>query len=144
MRPVIGAIALGALVVGGAVVLATSRHTSTAEASLAQTPVPAATTAPVPVPVASAPAARSEAVPVAQTVTTRAPHRTAPVRTRYVQQTRSGMHSAEIIGGSAVGGALIGGLVGGKKGAIIGGLVGGGAGTVYDRKTRHKVRPVQE
>jgi len=34
----------------------------------------------------------------------------------------------------------VGGLVGGKKGAVIGGLVGGTAGTVYDRKTRHKVR----
>jgi len=142
MRPVIGAIALGALVVGGAVVLATSRHTSDAQASLAQTPAPAATTAPAPMPIANAPAARSEAVPVAQT--TRAPQRTAPVRPRYVQQTRSGAHSAEIIGGSAVGGAVIGGLVGGKKGAIIGGLVGGGAGTVYDRKTRHKVRRVQQ
>jgi outer membrane lipoprotein SlyB len=100
------------------------------------------------VPIANAPGARPEAVPVAQTVTTRAPHRvadrTAPVRTRYVRHTRSGAHSAEIIGGSAVGGAVIGGLVGGKKGAIIGGLVGAGAGTVYDRKTRHKVRRVEQ
>jgi outer membrane lipoprotein SlyB len=57
-----------------------------------------------------------------------------------VRHTRSTKHSVEIIGGSTIGGALVGGLVGGKKGAVIGGLVGGGAGTVYDRKTRHKVR----
>jgi hypothetical protein len=156
MRPIIGAVALGALAVGGGIVLATSRHPSNAQASQAAAPV-ATMAAPVPAaPVAptaiDTTVTRPVAVPVAQTVTTRrvvyrngVAYRTAaPARTRYVQQTRSGVHSAEIIGGSAVGGALIGGLVGGKKGAIIGGLVGGGAGTVYDRKTRHKVRPVQQ
>jgi hypothetical protein len=33
------------------------------------------------------------------------------------------------IGGGAVAGAVIGGLIGGKKGAVIGGLLGAGAGT---------------
>jgi hypothetical protein len=33
------------------------------------------------------------------------------------------------IGAPAVGGAVIGGILGGKKGAVIGGIVGGGAGT---------------
>ena len=60
---------------------------------------------------------------------------------RYVVKKRSGKKSAAIIGGSTVGGAGIGALVGGKKGAMIGGLVGGTAGTVYDRKTRKKVKP---
>jgi hypothetical protein len=43
-----------------------------------------------------------------------------------------------IIGGSTVGGAGIGAIIGGKKGALVGGLLGGAAGTVYDRTTRHK------
>lgn len=36
-----------------------------------------------------------------------------------------------IIGGGAVAGAVIGGLLGGKKGAVIGGLLGGGSGAGY-------------
>jgi hypothetical protein len=150
MKRIIGAVALGALVVGGGLVLANSRHSSSAAA------YPPA--APIAEPIAPAPAAplasvaiadtttRPVAVPVAQTrrVVYRngvAYRTTAPSGTRVVRHTRSTKHSVEIIGGSAVGGALVGGLVGGKKGAVIGGLVGGGAGTVYDRKTRHKVRP---
>jgi len=62
---------------------------------------------------------------------------------RYYVHKRSTKHSVAIIGGSAVGGAGIGALVGGKKGALIGGLVGGTAGTVYDRKTRKRVRRVE-
>ena len=44
----------------------------------------------------------------------------------------SGKEKAAYIGGGAVAGALIGGLLGGKKGAVIGGLLGagGGAGVV--------------
>ncbi len=38
---------------------------------------------------------------------------------------------AAYIGGGAVAGALIGGLLGGKKGAVIGGLLGAGGGTGY-------------
>jgi len=63
----------------------------------------------------------------------------AAAQPRYVVHHRSKKHSAAIIGGSTVGGAGIGALVGGKKGALIGGLLGGGAGTVYDRKTHKKV-----
>ena len=51
---------------------------------------------------------------------------------------RSKKKSAAIIGGSALGGAAVGGLVGKKKGAVIGGLAGAGAGYVYDRKTQKK------
>jgi hypothetical protein len=47
-------------------------------------------------------------------------------------------HSAVIVGGSAAGGALIGGLAGGGKGAAIGALAGGGGGLVYDRLTHKK------
>jgi hypothetical protein len=151
MRRVIGAVALGALVVGGGLVLANSRHSSRAPAYPPAAPI-AEPIAPAPVaPLASVAIAdtttRPVAVPVAQTGTGRVVYRngvayrtTAPSGTRVVRHTRSTKHSVEIIGGSAVGGALVGGLVGGKKGAVIGGLVGGGAGTVYDRKTRHKVR----
>ena len=51
---------------------------------------------------------------------------------------RSKKKSAAIIGGSALGGAVIGGLAGHKKGAVIGGLAGAGGGYVYDRKTQKK------
>jgi len=153
MRPIIGAVAIGALVVGGGLVLANSRHSSGAQPYSSPAPI-AEPIAPAPAaPVASfaiadTTAAGAVALPVAQTTRTRrvvyrngVAYRTAaPARTRVVTHTRSTKHSVEIIGGSTIGGALVGGLVGGKKGAVIGGLVGGGAGTVYDRKTRHKVR----
>ncbi|HEY2941645.1 MAG TPA: hypothetical protein VGN09_04350 [Vicinamibacteria bacterium] len=151
MRPVIGAVALGVLAVGGGIVLATSRHSSTGQASqppasvaTMAAPVPAAPVAPTAI---DTTASGPVAVPVAQTVTTRrvvyrngvAYRTTAPARSRVVVHKRSTKKSVAIIGGSTVGGALVGGLIGGKKGAVVGGLVGGTAGTVYDRKTRKKV-----
>jgi len=51
---------------------------------------------------------------------------------------RSKKKSAVIVGGSALGGAAVGGLVGGKKGAAVGALAGAGGGYVYDRKTQNK------
>jgi uncharacterized protein YcfJ len=45
------------------------------------------------------------------------------------------------VAGTALGGAAIGGLAGGKKGAAIGALAGGGGGAVYTykiRKRRHR------
>jgi hypothetical protein len=59
-------------------------------------------------------------------------------RRRVIVKKRPLKHSLEIIGGSAAGGALIGGLAGGGKGAGIGALVGGGGGFLYDRLTRKK------
>jgi hypothetical protein len=144
MRPIIGAVALGALAVGGGIVLATSRHSADTQASA---PV-ATTSAPVPAaPIAPTALDTTAAVPVAQTVTTRrvvdrdgVAYRTAaPARSRVVVHKRSTKKSVAIIGGSTVGGAIVGGLIGGKKGAVIGGVAGGAAGTVYDRKTRKKV-----
>src|SRR5258708_30535888 len=81
--------------------------------------------------------ASAVAVPVAAApVRERVVYRTRTVaRPRYYVHTRSKKHSAEIIGGSAIGGAGIGALAGGKKGALIGRLGGGAARTVYDRKT---------
>ncbi len=49
---------------------------------------------------------------------------------------RSPQKRAAIIGGSAAGGALVGGLAGGGKGALIGAGVGGAGGYLYDRATR--------
>ena len=92
------------------------------------------------VPMVAAPAAAGTvATPVVyrDRVVTRT--RTVPVRRRYYVHERSSGHAAEIIGGSVLGGAGVGALVGGKKGALIGGLVGGAAGTVYERKTHKKV-----
>ncbi len=43
-----------------------------------------------------------------------------------------------IIGGSAAGGAILGGVTYGKKGAVIGAIGGGLAGWAIDRATRHK------
>lgn len=58
-------------------------------------------------------------------------------RRRY-RRGRPFSHSAAIVGGSAAGGAIIGGLAGGGKGAGIGALAGGAAGLVYDRATHKK------
>ena len=44
------------------------------------------------------------------------------------------------VAGSAVGGAAIGGLAGGKKGAGIGSLVGAGGGALYTYKIRKRHR----
>jgi uncharacterized protein YcfJ len=136
--------ALAALAIGG-VALATSRHTSSSIsepygnagpvlAAAAASPAPAVLT-----PEATA-AGAVEPVVYRERVVYR---QATPVRRRHVYvHKRSGKKSAVIIGGSTVGGAVLGGLIGGKKGAIIGGLVGGGAGTVYDRKTRKRRRVV--
>jgi hypothetical protein len=55
-----------------------------------------------------------------------------------VTQKGKGGRSAKVIGGSAAGGALIGGIAGGGKGAAIGGLVGAGAGTAGAAFTGNK------
>ncbi len=44
------------------------------------------------------------------------------------------------VAGTALGGAAVGGLAGGKKGAAIGALVGGGGGAVYTYKLRRRHR----
>lgn len=51
---------------------------------------------------------------------------------------RSVKKSVAIIGGSTAAGAIVGGLVKGKKGAVVGGLLGGGAATVWDQVTRRQ------
>ena len=42
------------------------------------------------------------------------------------------------IGGGTVAGALIGGLIGGKKGVVIGGLTGAGGGALFTHKQKPK------
>jgi hypothetical protein len=44
------------------------------------------------------------------------------------------------VAGTALGGAGIGGLAGGKKGAVIGALAGGGGGAAYTYKLRKRHR----
>jgi len=44
------------------------------------------------------------------------------------------------VAGSALGGAAVGGIAGGKKGAAIGSLVGAGGGAVYTYKIRKRHR----
>jgi uncharacterized protein YcfJ len=120
--------ALGLLVLGGATVAAF------------RSPAPAVAVTPIapaePVAVAqTAPSATTvPVVTVAEPQTVRVVQRQPR---RYVKK-RSGKKSALIIGGSAIGGALIGNAVGGKKATIVGGVAGAAAGTVYDRKTRKK------
>ncbi|HEV3037743.1 MAG TPA: hypothetical protein VHA33_08160 [Candidatus Angelobacter sp.] len=62
----------------------------------------------------------------------------APAPQDWSVRRRSKKKSAAIVGGSALGGAVIGGLAGGKKGAIIGGVAGAAGGYIYDRKTQDK------
>ena len=164
MKQPISAIAVGALALGVAGFGAVAHYSSTARASqqpaapaaglpatssylapvapaaapAAPPPVAGAPVAYAPAPVAGAPVATPVAATSGRVVTrNRVGYRTA--RPRYYVHERSKKHTVEIIGGSALGGAGIGALVGGKKGALIGGLVGGAAGTVYDRKTHRKV-----
>jgi uncharacterized protein YcfJ len=148
-------VAIGAGVLALAGLSAVAHYSSTTRAAqpaavAPASPVPGSYLDPLaPAPVAAVPPAQAfagsgasaVAVPVAATpVRERVVYRTrTAARPRYYVHTRSKTHSAEIIGGSAIGGAGIGALVGGKKGALIGGLVGGAAGTVYDRKTHKKV-----
>ena len=46
--------------------------------------------------------------------------------------------TAERVGGSAAGGALVGAIAGGGKGAAIGALAGGGGGYVWDKHEKDK------
>jgi hypothetical protein len=122
--------AVGGLAVAGVA----THHAVTANNAGAVPPaaVVAAPAAPVPV-VASTPDEKfQKTVLRRRPVSSRSP--------RYYVHKRSTKNSVAIIAGSTVGGAGIGAIVGGKKGALIGGLVGGTAGTVYDRKTRKRVR----
>ena len=63
------------------------------------------------------------------------PERTVVYR-EAAQPTRSKTKTALIIGGSAAGGAGLGGIVGGKKGALIGAALGGGAASIYEATRR--------
>ena len=122
--------ALGLLVLGGATVAA-FRSSETA---------PVAVASPAAVPVETAVAQTTPAATTVPVVTVEQPQTVRVVQRqprRYVKK-RSGKKSALIIGGSTLGGALIGNVVGGKKATIVGGLAGAAAGTVYDRKTRKK------
>jgi hypothetical protein len=163
MRPSIGAAAVALVAFGGGA-LAASYFSSSSSVNAAQ---PVAAPAPVVANATTSPLGTTglapagvptvqyitepAAAPVTRTVTRRAPTRTvyrtssastttpaAQREPRLVRKTRSTKSSVMIIGGSTVGGAGIGAIVGGKKGALVGGLIGGAAGTVYDRTTRHK------
>ncbi len=103
---------------------------------------PPVETAPAAAPLEPEPMAAPEPVaPVAEGAVA-----TAPARHHYyhrrrrvvVVRKRPFRRSAEIVAGSAAGGALIGGLAGGAKGAGIGALAAGAGGLVYDRLTHKK------
>jgi uncharacterized protein YcfJ len=52
---------------------------------------------------------------------------------------------AKIVVGSAVGGAVVGGLLGGGKGALIGGAVGAGGGAIANKaRDNHDVKKREE
>ena len=68
---------------------------------------------------------------------------TTTTRVRYHRRHRSfwKKHRDKLtVAGTALGGAAIGGLAGGKKGAGIGALVGAGSGAVYTYKIRKRHR----
>ena len=56
-------------------------------------------------------------------------------RAKYAQRRSDHRHhtGAKIVVGSAAGGAVLGGLVGGGKGALIGGALGAGGGAVANK-----------
>ena len=58
------------------------------------------------------------------------------VEERATQPRRSWGKTAMIVGGSAAGGAGVGGLLGGKKGALVGAAIGGGAASIYEATRR--------
>lgn len=79
--------------------------------------------------------------PMPMTSTTFA--QTTTTRVRYHRRHRSfwKKHRDKLtVAGSALGGAAIGGLAGGKKGAGIGTLVGAGSGALYTYKIRKRHR----
>ena len=55
-------------------------------------------------------------------------------RPNYYQRHRKAIN----IGGGTVGGMLLGGLIGGRKGVLIGGLAGAGGGALFTHKQRPK------
>jgi hypothetical protein len=88
------------------------------------------------------------AAPVRSTVRTTTAARPvyrAPVQEREVvrderevvrEDDRSWGKTAMVVGGSAAGGAGVGGILGGKKGALIGAAIGGGAASIYEATQR--------
>jgi uncharacterized protein YcfJ len=63
------------------------------------------------------------------------------------QRARDHRHhtGAKIVVGSAVGGAVVGGLLGGGKGALIGGAVGAGGGAIANKaRDNHDVKKREE
>jgi uncharacterized protein YcfJ len=60
---------------------------------------------------------------------------------RAVEAQRASDHrhhtGAKIVVGSAAGGAVVGGLMGGGKGALIGGAIGAGGGAVANKAREH-------
>ena len=64
-------------------------------------------------------------------------------RSSEVQKASDHQHhtGAKIVVGSAVGGAVVGGLLGGGKGALIGGAVGAGGGALANKaRTHHEIK----
>lgn len=60
------------------------------------------------------------------------------VKHTYYVRHRSKKKQAAIIGGTALAGAGVGALAGGKKGALIGAGVGAAGGAIYNQKTKNK------
>ena len=149
MKPLAAAVA-GALISGVAMFVVGSR---TAPVDAFTTPTSAqvqSAPASAPVPVAAANAFQPALAPAGiQQVAYREP---APRRVVYqqpsrssdriierepVQQKRTWVKTAMIIGGTAAGGAGVGAIAGGKKGAAIGAAIGGGAASIYEAIRRH-------
>lgn len=59
-----------------------------------------------------------------------------PVHQRYYIRHRTKMEHTKIIGGTALKGASVGGLVAGPPGSAVGAAAGAAVGTTYDLKTR--------
>ena len=148
---VVGALSVSALV-GSFHLGARVNATPNVAAAVAEPPVPVVTPArdsPATMSTMAAPAAvrvaEVAARPVARPAVITQPvevyrprPRVAATTAPAVERSRSVKKSVAIIGGSTAAGAVVGGLVKGRKGAVIGGLLGGGAATVWDQVTRRR------
>lgn len=143
MKPVTAAIA--AALISGAAMYTVGARTVNLDAFAQPAAQTLSTAQPLPGTVATVSPVSDVSRPVSFVAPRAVPQRTiyraaAPARERMVYRDarprRSWTRTAMIIGGSAAGGAGIGGIIHGGTGALIGAALGGGAASIYEASHR--------